>query len=155
MYNCIPPQRDWIDILAALLTPTIAILGSYIALRQWLTGKNKLKLDLFEKRYTVFEGIKKFIVTILSARKIKQENTIEYLRDTKSVSFLFDDEIAKLTEEIYKKAIRLDTLIKTEEGLNKEQLEQNLNKQDEIVLWFTDQLKNIDDLFKKYLKLQH
>jgi len=57
MINCIPPQRDWIDIFAALLTPAIAILASYIAVRQWLTNKNKLKLDLFDKRYAVFEAI--------------------------------------------------------------------------------------------------
>jgi hypothetical protein len=38
--------RELVDILAALLTPVIAILAVYIAWQQWDTNRNKLKLDL-------------------------------------------------------------------------------------------------------------
>jgi hypothetical protein len=31
-------EKDWIDILQALMTPTVAIFGSYIAYQQWQTG---------------------------------------------------------------------------------------------------------------------
>jgi hypothetical protein len=58
---------DWIDVLSALLTPTIAILGIYIAYQQWRTNKNRLKLELFDKRYEIFTNIKKFIANILTS----------------------------------------------------------------------------------------
>jgi len=32
----------WTNYLAALLTPTVAVLGSVIAYRQWRTAQNKL-----------------------------------------------------------------------------------------------------------------
>ena len=148
-------QKDWIDILSALLTPSIAILGIYIALRQWFTSKNNLKLELFDKRYIVFENIKKFIASILSTGRIEEGASIQFLRDIKSVAFLFDDEIAKLTDEMYKKAIELDAFVKTEKMSTGKQLQQNVDKQDQIIQWFKGQLNGIDKIFRKYLKLKH
>src|SRR3972149_3544918 len=145
MIDHMAPQKDWIDVLSALLTPTIAILGIYIAFRQWLTNKNNIKFNLFDKRYIVFENIKKFIASILSSGRVEDGADIQFLRDTKSVAFLFDDEIAK----------KLHALIKTEKTSTDEQLQQNLDKQDEIKCWFQEQLNDIDKIFKKYLKLKH
>jgi len=155
MIDHMAPQKDWIDVLSALLTPTIAILGIYIAFRQWLTNKNNLKFNLFDKRYIVFENIKKFIASILSSGRVEDGADIQFLRDTKSVAFLFDDEIAKIIDEMYKKANKLHALIKTEKTSTDEQLQQNLDKQDEIKCWFQEQLNDIDKIFKKYLKLKH
>src|SRR4030042_2233781 len=148
-------EKDCIDILSALLTPTIAILGIYIAYQQWRTNKNRLKLELFEKRYEIFSSIKKFIANILSSGLVEQGAGIQFLRDTKSVVFLFDENIAKLTTEMYKMANKLHALEKTEKTHIGEKLEKNLDKQDEIKEWFQQQLTNIDVVFKKYLKIEH
>ena len=45
-------EPHWTTYLAALLTPTVAVLGSYIAYRQWHLAQNKLKLDLFDRRFS-------------------------------------------------------------------------------------------------------
>jgi hypothetical protein len=150
-------SRDWIDILAALLTPTIAILGAYIAWQQWRTNRNKLKLDLFDKRFQVFENIKKFIASILTSGRVEDGTEFQFLRDTKSVRFLFQDDatILNLIDEIYKKAIKLHTLERTERGSSGQTLENNLNKQNEIKEWYQNQLHTIDEIFKKYLILKH
>ena len=42
-------DSHWTTYLSALLTPTVAVLGSLIAYRQWRLAQNKLKLDLFEQ----------------------------------------------------------------------------------------------------------
>jgi len=41
----------WTNYLAALLTPTVAVLGSIIAYHQWRTAQNKLKFELFDRRF--------------------------------------------------------------------------------------------------------
>jgi anaerobic ribonucleoside-triphosphate reductase len=146
---------DWIDVLSALLTPTIAILGIYIAYQQWRTNKNRLKLELFDKRYEIFTNIKKFIANILTSGIVEQGADIQFLRDTKSVAFLFDEQIANLTNEMYRMATKLQALEKTEKGSIGEKLEKNLDKQDEIKKWFGQQLSDIDNMFKKYLKIEH
>ncbi len=151
------PGRDWIDIFTALLTPTIAVLGAYIAWQQWRTNRNKLKIDLFDKRHQVFENIKKFIASILTSGRVEDGADIQFLRDTKSARFLFEDntDILNLVDEIYKKAVALDTLQKTEKGSSDEALEKNLDKQSEIKEWYIAQLRNIDEAFKEYLILKH
>lgn len=61
-------EKDWIDILAALLTPTIAIAGIYFAWSNHKLAKQKHKDDLdlakkkrqddlFDRRYELFEEI--------------------------------------------------------------------------------------------------
>jgi hypothetical protein len=147
-------DKDWIDIFSALLTPTVAILGIYIAVQQWLTNRRRLKLELFDRCYEVFEKIKKFIASILTSGRVEEGADIQFLRDTKSALFLFDDKIVKLASEIYERAIRLHALEATERTAG-DNLEANLNKQDEIKKWYQDQLQDIDKSFKKYLKLKH
>ena len=153
--DCMVTQKEWIDIFSALLMPTIAILGIYIAIRQWLTNKNKLKLELFDKRYRVFENIMKFIASILSSGRVEEGAAIHFLRDTKVVAFLFDNKIKKLTDEMYTKANKLAALTRTEKTITEDKLHENLEEQDKIKQWFQEQLDGIDNVFKKYLKLKH
>ena len=148
-------EKDCIDILSAMLTPTIAILGIYIAYQQWRTNKNRLKLELFEKRYEIFMSIKKFIANVLSSGIVEPGADIQFLRDTKSAGFLFDENIANLTTEMYKMANKLHSLEKTEKTHIGDKLEINLDKQDEIKDWFQQQLNDIDKVFMKFLKIEH
>ncbi|TAN38604.1 MAG: hypothetical protein EPN25_13390 [Nitrospirae bacterium] len=146
-------EKDYIDILSAMLTPTIAILGIYIAYQQWRTNKKRLQLDLFEKRYAIFINIKKFIANILTSGIVEQGAEIQFLRDTKSVLFLFDENIANLTSEMYQKANKLNALEKTEKSHVGDKLEKHFDKQEEIKEWFEQQLNNIDTIFMKFLKI--
>lgn len=51
------PEKTWIDILAALLTPTLAIFGALIAYLQWRTNELKRKNDYFDRRYDFYKRI--------------------------------------------------------------------------------------------------
>jgi hypothetical protein len=50
----------WIEYVKALGTPLAALvaafIGGFIAYRQMQTAKNKLKLDLFDKRVAVYKA---------------------------------------------------------------------------------------------------
>ena len=50
----------WTAYLTALLTPTIAGFGIYIAIQQWLTARRKLKFDLFDRRFAVYDAVRCF-----------------------------------------------------------------------------------------------
>ncbi len=50
---------DWIKILSALLTPTIAIIGVIIAALQWQVNDLKRKNDLFDRRYSFYQRLEK------------------------------------------------------------------------------------------------
>ena len=56
--NC---SKDWIDLLTALLAPTIAIAGIAIAAFQWKLSKDRYKHELFDKRWEQFSAILDFM----------------------------------------------------------------------------------------------
>ena len=50
-------EKDWIDVLSALLTPTIAIAVVIISYLQWRTAVENRKQLLFDKRYRFFKKL--------------------------------------------------------------------------------------------------
>ena len=155
MFEIIPPDKDWIDLLSALLTPTVAAIGIYIAYQQRLINQNRLKHELFDKRYEVYERIGEFISSILTTGTVRAGSDLEFLRDTKAVTLLFDTDIKQFTSEIYEKAVHLHCLESELEGMVSEERKINIEKQREIKNWYTEQLKTMEIKFIRYLKLEH
>lgn len=47
--------RDWFDYIAGLTPSVISLAVAYIAYRQWRIARQKLRLDLYAKRFAAFE----------------------------------------------------------------------------------------------------
>jgi hypothetical protein len=142
--------------LAALLTPTIAIAGAYIAWQQWRTNRNKLKLDLFERRYALYDAAAKLLGSIMGSGKATDKATYEFLVATKGAKFIAGREIARyFDDELYKKAIDLQALHSELEGLEGEERKRNIEKQRELKNWFQDQYRVLDHKFDPLMGLRH
>lgn len=98
----------WTNYLAALLTPTVAVLGSFIAYRQWRTAQNKLKFDLFDRRFAVYEASRDLLASVMTSGKAKDEEVFKFkfLSATREAKWLLNNEVATyLEKELYYKAI--------------------------------------------------
>src|SRR5690606_31368900 len=84
----------WTTYLAALLTPTVAILGSFIAYRQWRLAQNKLKLDLFDRRYSVYKAAHSLLASIMTSGKAKDDDLYKFLLATREAKWLLDSSVA-------------------------------------------------------------
>ena len=91
----------WKDIAFELikLTPTafLGIIAVYIAFRQYATAKTKIKLDLFDKRYKIYEA---FIPLVNTLHRIDcggdvffQQIYQRYLGDSRGKEFLLPRKI--------------------------------------------------------------
>jgi hypothetical protein len=147
--------KDWIDVLSALLTPTIAILGSFIAYEQWRTNRGRLKHELFNRRYEVYQSIARFMAKIVQTGKVEPGEDIVFLVNTKMAYFLFDKEVSEVTRQIYKKAADLYALVAVQGQVTGDDLTKNVKKQRELVDWFSDELGKIEARFDKFLRLSH
>jgi len=89
-------MENTIDLLTALLTPTIALIAVYIAWQQWRTAEMKRKQNLFEKRYAFFQQMWHFYAGhIQNPEKVPptfEEDLIDYVHEAE---FLFGDDIIK------------------------------------------------------------
>lgn len=91
------PDKTWIDILTALLTPTLAAFGALIAYLQWRTNELKRKNDYFDRRFSLYKRVEDLW---LSSQGSPEMSTIgirfEYLAQLASEArLLFGDDVAE------------------------------------------------------------
>ncbi len=150
-------QNNWVDILSALLVPTIAIFGSLIAFLQWRINRARLKHELFDRRYQQFTVIKNFLGSIMSSGKVCRDEETKYLIGTSGIRFIFNKEIAAYIEQnIWHPALKLETLDSDLEGLPVgDERTKNIEKQREIKNQLNEEFRNLEELFSPYLQLKH
>lgn len=148
-------ERDWIDVLTALLTPLVAIIAVGIAFAQWRTARHRLKLDLFEKRSAVYAAAHDFVFAVCAQSKATREEVQAFLRGTRGARWLFSREMEKLFEEMFWKAKRLDRLGEKMRSAPEAELDAINNEHLAICEWFDKQSRELDDMFAQYLQLKH
>ncbi len=146
-------NRNWIDVLSALLTPTIAIAGVSIAIFQWKINQKRLQHELFKRRIKLYEIITTHIANGISHGTFDNNEEMQFLRDTKHARFVFDKNIADFIDEIYKKSIDLSFFTSREQQLKGVALEETMQKRAQVFKWFQSELCNIQNRFEKYLQL--
>jgi len=141
--------KPLVDFFTALIPIAIAILGSYIAIQQHKTNRMKLKNDLFEKRYAVFECINTYIRAVVTGKGVDLNQRNDFLSGTKGVEFLFDTEMKAYVTEIWERAVDLEAWSEDEKPST------NSKERAEHKKWFGRQLKEINSVFKDYMYLSH
>ena len=68
----------WTQVLSALLTPTIAVLVAIIAYRQWRTAQNRLKFDLFDRRFAVYDAARNLLSSVMTRAKRKMTRCLSF-----------------------------------------------------------------------------
>ena len=136
-------EKDWIDVLTALLTPMVAVLGSIIAIQQWKINKKRLNHELFDRKFLMFEATKKFINAALVDIKVKNEDRFTFFAETKGALFIFDSEIVYYSDTVHSKAVELTLHQKKKDDMQEE----------EVIKWFGGQITNIDEIFKKHISI--
>jgi len=152
--NCDP---HWTNYLSALLTPIVAVLGSIIAYRQWRTAQHKLKFELFDRRFTVYEAARNFLASVMTSGRAKEEEIYKFLLATREAKWLLNNEVAEYLEnELYHNALDLQVLQAELEGVPVgEERSTIVHKQSEIKKWFYAQYAVLDQKFSPFLGLKH
>lgn len=154
-----PCEPHWTTIVSALLVPTVAAVGAWIAYVQSRTGRNNLKYALFDRRATVFDAARVFINATRHSRNSDKVREAEhnYRSSTRGAIWLFNADIARyLDEELLGKVYDLDTLLAEEDGLpTGEERSKNIQAQRAIRDWLDKQLGVLEQKFSPFLRLKH
>jgi len=150
-------EPHWTTYLAALLTPTIAVFGASIAYRQWRTAQNKLKLDLFERRLSVYESARDYLASVFTSGKTSQEAEFKFLSGTRGAKWLFDDAIVQYLDKVlWQKICELGCIQSELEGLPVgEERSRKVHASADIKKWMVEQTSVLDEKFSPYLSLRH
>jgi hypothetical protein len=146
----------WVSILGALSTPTIAAFGLYIAWRQWRTGRSKLKLDLFEKRYAVLDAARAFVKSVNAEGNATPDAIRSYKIGVAQCEFLFDGKIDRALTAMLVDAYELQTLNLTLGELSDtDERKRNVEQQRIIKERINDQFQETSKQVAPFLNLRH
>jgi hypothetical protein len=141
---CTIDLEKLVRVLAALLTPAIAIVTTYIAYQQYQTNRRQHRLDLFEKRLAVFNSAMTLIPSIAQRGRVENlDQLFNMIRETRDHEFLFGPEIGAYISEVYQNGVDL-------EGID---FAQPLDRaaRARLLQWFRGQSATATEKFRKYL----
>ncbi len=145
------------EFLSAILTPIIAVIVTYIAIRQWKTDHDRLRLDLYDKRFKVYQSIMDILSIISQNGDISLEEISQFTIKTNESKFLFENEIPDFIENIIENSIKLHFLeakIKQNANTDIAKIKEKVEESSGLVNWFYDQFKTSNNLFLKYLSFK-
>ena len=89
-----------IDILTALLTPTVAILGVYIAIQQYRLAKEKHRIEIYDRRMKIYSATLELIRNTFRNSDISEDMYYKFEEGIAEAEFLFGKEVVALLEDI-------------------------------------------------------
>lgn len=151
---------DYLDIgtriFQGLLAPIIGSAVAYIAYQQHKTNRDKIRLDLYDRRFKLYKEMTSFLGSIVTIRNISDNDLVNFLRNTRDAVFLFKDDIPNYISEIYTQAIELQLKDKEVGGkILGVDTKKAIEKQAEVFKWFEKQLEECTVRFKKYLSFEN
>lgn len=140
-----------VQVLSAFLTPMLAGFGLWIALQQYRLARDKVRLDLFEKRHRVFKSIVELCAQVVQDGTSKHIDVTRYLRDTADAEFLFGKEVRDFIDEIYRRAVELSYHAEEVAEGHAPDHSAAVKKKWDGVRWFEKQLTVARQKFHPYL----
>lgn len=144
------------ELSATIAAAIAACITAYVAHRQERLEQNRLKFDLFERRFRIYEAAKNLLASIMSSGRAQQEDMYKFKVATREAKWLLNNKVAEyLDKQLYYKALYLQTLAAELEGVPVgEERTTNVDKQRDIKLWFDEQFEILDEYFAPFLKLE-
>ncbi len=151
--NC---SAFWTGYVTAIVLPIIALMGAWIAFRQSEIARNKIKLDLFDKRYVIFTHTWTHLSNIVrNGAQLNDERSAPYdiaknfRNNIAQAGFLFGPDIENHLNQIDKNHVELWELeLKTDtEGLTEEEKDRCAA----MITWFVNEARDAKKRFHRYL----
>ena len=67
-----PTLAYLVEIFSALLTPTIAIVTTYIAIQQWRGEKSRHNLNSYDKRIKAYEEVVRYLTVVQQEANVER-----------------------------------------------------------------------------------
>ena len=153
---------DAIQFLKAALTPVTAVtavIGCWIAIRQYQTKQLELRLARYDRRFKVYQALKDFISAVISESKISANTVREFDIATNEASFLFYDDVCEYLTLVRNRAEEMNSLNSQIEELlvdrerNPERTRLSQEKQ-KLADWFFNEFAASKKKFERYLSVR-
>jgi hypothetical protein len=142
----------WVQVLQALAVPVIAAVGAWAALRQMYIARVKLQHDLYDRRYAVFEAVRRFLDEAVSQRIVSRETFSSFALGTADAVFLFDDAIAAYLKKMREHAATAQSIYSVMDAAGDQQAAAS-KAAGEHFSWVVNQIDVLEEKFRPFLTL--
>jgi hypothetical protein len=153
-----PHWLTYVTVFGTLFVALVAAaIAGFFAWRQWWTARDRLKFDLFEKRYPVYEATRDVLFIWSMRNNVSREDLGKFVNGIKGSRWLFSSKFEKsLKDEIFWPLERLRSLTDRESvSTNEAETIEFQNEQNKIYRHLDKQLNELDDRFSEWLQLKH
>ena len=136
-------------IVTLFLSLTVVI----VAALQWRVADNKLRLDLFDRRYKVYDATRNFVAIIIKEATFTDSQLVDLNIGTSDAKFLFGPDIEAYLAEIRKRAVHMRTARQLLEKphVSDDELSRHTRAEYDDLLWLCEQITEMTKNFAPYL----
>lgn len=142
-----------------LLASFIALIAVYIAYQQWQTNRQKLRLDLYQKRFAVYENVLAFYHILYAGDHVTDKERIaienNFLKSCRESQFLFCDKdgVFQLLSEMNSRTSILKNVTATSKAYrgDPEGVTKVLHDHSAAIKFIDDAIPQLEKKLAKYL----
>lgn len=147
---------NWTQYISAIGIPMIAALAAWIAFRQFHIARNKLKLDLFDKRMEVYGAVRDSLKSIAQQGNLTPEQQVQYLQGTRSARWLFGPEVSEYIDKtLWHRIVDLELYHSMSKDHKEPDRSEYIKERAETMKWMIRQHEEFDALVEQYLTIRH
>jgi hypothetical protein len=145
--------------LAEKLGPTfvavvLGVVAAYIAWRQWANANYRLRLDMFDRRYAMYEATKFLYGTIAINGSVTSNDFADFREKIRGAEFFFDGEVRHFFERLLDLSWRAHLARSRQKRANDDATLDKLFEDEDKCLQLIDaEGPNLEKFFSKYLDL--
>ena len=117
-----------------------------------LFGDEQLRLDLFDRRYKIYDATKKFLAVIIREATFTDSQLFEFNAGTSDAEFLFEADLVAYLGQIRKRALHMRTAQQLFEPLPVgDERSRHVQAAHDDLSWLSDQITAMTKTFTPYL----
>ena len=141
-------MTPFFSIVTLFLSTAVVV----IALQQWRVADNKLRLDLFDRRYKVYDTTRKFLAIIIRDATFTDSQLFEFYGGTSDAEFLFRADVVEYLSKIRNRAVDMQAAQQLFEPLPVgDERSRHVQAAHDHRLWLGDQITAMTKVFTPYL----
>jgi hypothetical protein len=154
-----PNQLPYFLQVVQALGPTfvavvVGLFAGYIGWRQWLTGNYRLRLDMFDRRYSMYEATKLLFGQIAINGTVTSTDFAEFRDKIRGAEFFFDGEAKLFFTRLLELSWRAN-LARSRQRRTKDDTTLNklFDEEDKCLELVDAEGPNLERIFSRYLDL--
>jgi len=142
-----------IDMFQPIATLVVGLGVILFAFLQWKTAHDKLRLELFDRRYKAYKALMTFLGRALmgSSASFSDSDLVEFYRDMDGYEFLFGSDISDYYKQVRTRALDMrlqHTLWQRQQGDERTRM---IEAEHQQRIWLSEQLTRAAEVFAPYL----